>query len=75
MLHSENWTNLSVVTQPLKIIRPKLSGVSKEEGNGVVTKKEREKVWGRSRVREGKIYFIFLVVETTYYYYHWIYVK
>ena len=43
-------------------MRPKLSGVSKEEVNGVVTKK------GRARV--GKIYFIFLIVDTTYHYYH-----
>ena len=42
MLYIENWTNFSVVTQPVKIIqrlRAKLSGVSKEEENGVVTKK------------------------------------
>ena len=33
-------------------LRPKLSGVSKKEGNGVVTKKGVH-VWGKSRVREG----------------------
>ena len=42
---------LKVVTQPVKIIgqthlRPKFSGVSKEKGNGVVTKKG-EQVWGK----------------------------
>ena len=44
--------------QPVKIIcrfdpfETKLSGVSKEEVNGVVTKKG-EQVWGKSRFREG----------------------
>ena len=33
-------------------MRPKLSSVSKEEGNGVVTKKG-EQMCGKSRVREG----------------------
>ena len=47
-----------VVTQPVKIIRtlthlnPKLSGVSKERGYGVMTKKER-KCGEKSRLREG----------------------
>ena len=50
MLHIENWTKKGVVTQPVKIIvgwthlRQKLSGESKGEGNGVVTKKGRESV-------------------------------
>ena len=52
-------------------MRPKLSGVSKEDENGVVTKKG-EQVWGKSRVNEGYIYFISLIVDTTYHYYHWI---
>ena len=45
---------LSVVTQPVKIIRrldlfgPKFSGVIKEEGNGVVTKKGRASM-GKNR--------------------------
>ena len=33
-------------------LRPKLNSVSKEEGNGVVTKKG-EQVWGKPRVHEG----------------------
>ena len=49
MLNIENWTNYSAVSQPVTVIvwthlRLKLSGVSKEEGNGVATKKGRASV-------------------------------
>ena len=47
MLHIENWTNESVDTQPVKIIRrsdpfeTQIERCSKEEGNKVMTKKGR----------------------------------
>ena len=45
MLHIENKDELKCSTQPVKIthLRPKLSGVSKEEGNGVMTEKRGRK--------------------------------
>ena len=45
------WICINIVKRNTNL-RPKLSGVSKEEGNGVVTKKG-EQVWGKSRVRES----------------------
>ena len=45
--------------------QPKLCGVSKEEGNGVVTEK-RERKCGEVRN------LIFLIVDTADHYYHWV---
>ena len=68
MLHFKNWTNKSVVTQPVKIMRrldpfeTQMSGVSKEEGNGVVTEKRERKcgeVQGFVRVK-SILYFYLL---------------
>ena len=44
--------HINIVTHNTKVA-PKLSGVSKEEGNGVVTEKRGKKVWGLLRVLEG----------------------
>ena len=57
MLHIKKLDELKVVMQPVKIIctldpfKPK--SVSKERGDGVVTKKRESKCGKKSRVREG----------------------
>ena len=71
---------IKFVTQPVKIIR-NLDPFKPKKGKGKTYKREwssekkGEPVWEKSRVREGEIYFLFLIVEPIYHYYHWIMVS
>ena len=48
---------MNIVTRNTKVA-PKLCGMSKEEGNGVVTEKKGNKVWGRFIFLESSIFHI-----------------